>query len=186
MWRLWVRAALLSLSVILASALIFLLVTRKESAPRSVSSGSLDQADAGIDQFTFLQSRSGIVQWQVQAQRARMLEAEHQARLEEVEVTLYGASGWEMKLEGDEGLIDTSTKNFTLVRHRGPIVVHLQNGYTIYTNHLAWVDERREIRTEDPVQIAGEGLDVTGRGLIGKLDAEEFRILEDVHVNLTQ
>jgi LPS export ABC transporter protein LptC len=186
MWRLWVRAALLSLSVILASALIFLLVTRKESAPRSVSSGSLDRADAGIDQFTFLQSRSGVVQWQVQAQRARMLEAEHQARLEEVEVTLYGASGWEMKLEGDEGLIDTSTKNFTLVRHRGPIVVHLQNGYTIYTNHLAWVDERREIRTEDPVQIAGEGLDVTGRGLIGKLDAEEFRILEDVHVNLTQ
>jgi len=186
MWHVWVRAALLSLSVILAGALVFLLVTRKESAPQSVSTGALDRADAGIDQFTFLQSRSGVVQWQVQAERARMLEAEHQARLEEVEVTLYGASGWEMKLEGDEGLIDTSTKNFTLVRHGGPIVVRLQNGYTIYTNHLAWVDERREVRTEDPVRIVGEGVDVTGRGLIGKLDAEEFRILEDVHVNLTQ
>jgi LPS export ABC transporter protein LptC len=185
MWRSWVRGGLFLLSATLACALFFLLVTRMESSPRSVSRGVLDRADAGIDQFTFMQSRSGVMQWQVQAQRARMIEAEHQATMEQVEVTLFGAKGWEMKLKGDEGTIDTATKNFTLIRRDGPIVVQLQNGYTIYTNHLTWMEEQREVRTEDPVTIIGEGLEVTGRGLIGKLDSEEFKILEHVQVEIT-
>lgn len=184
MWRSWVRAGLLVLSVLLAGALFFLLASRRESVPRAVTPGSLDRADAGIDQFTFLQSRAGAVQWEVQAQHARMIEAEHEAILQQVEVTLYGAKGWEMKLKGDEGTINTATKNFTLVRRDGPIPVQLQNGYTIYTNHLSWHDERREVTTNDPVRIVGEGVEIQGRGLVGKLDVEEFKILEDVHVEM--
>jgi lipopolysaccharide export system protein LptC len=186
MWRSLVRASLLGLSVALTAALLFLLTTRMESASRSADSGFLDRADAGIDHFTFMQSRGGLVQWEVQAQRAHIVEAAHQAKLEQVEVTLYGANGWEMKLTGDEGTIDTSTKNFTLVRREQPIPVQLQNGYIIYTNHLKWVDEQREVQTEDPVTISGDGLEITGRGLIGKLDREEFKILGDVHVEIMQ
>jgi LPS export ABC transporter protein LptC len=184
MWRSWIRAGLLILSLLLASALFFLLASRRESVPRAVTPGSLDRADAGIDQFTFLQSRAGTVQWEVQARQARMVESEHQAKLEQVEVTLYGANGWEMKLKGDEGTINTATKNFTLVRREGPIAVRLQNGYTIYTNHLSWEDERREVSTSDPVTIVGQGLEIKGRGLLGKLDSEEFKVLEDVRVEI--
>ncbi|MGH7233111.1 MAG: LPS export ABC transporter periplasmic protein LptC [Nitrospiraceae bacterium] len=184
MWRSWVRAGLLVLSVVLAGALLFLLASRRESVPRAVTPGSLDRADAGIDHFTFLQSRGGTIQWQVQAQQARIVEAEHQANLQQVEVTLYGAKGWEMKLKGDEGTINTATKNFTLVRRDGPIAVQLQNGYTIYTNHLSWHDDRREVSTSDPVTIVGDGVEIKGRGLVGKLDSEEFKVLEDVHVDI--
>src|SRR5918996_1845079 len=167
-WRSWVRAGLLGLSGVLAAVLLFLLATRMDSAPRSTGPSVLDRADAGIDQFTFMQSRAGVIQWQVQAERARMIESAHHAMLEQVEVTLYGSKGWEMKLQGDEGTIDTARKNFTLVRRDGPIAVQLQNGYTIYTNHLAWVDERREVRTDDPVTILGQGIEITGRGLVGR------------------
>lgn len=184
MWRSWARVGLLVLSVILAGLLFFLLASRREAVPRAAGSGALDLADAGINQFTFLQSRAGSVQWQVQAQQARMVEADHLAHLEQVEVTLYGAQGWEMKLTGDEGTINTLTKNFTLVRRSGPIAVQLQNGYTIYTNHLSWADQLREVTTSDPVTIVGNGLRIQGRGLVGKLESEEFRILEDVHVDL--
>ena len=89
-----------------------------------------------------------------------------------------------MKLEGDEGMMNTATKNFTLIRRDSPIAVQLQNGYTIYTNHLLWVDERREVSTGDPVTMIGQGLEITGRGLVGKLDSEEFKVLEDVHVEI--
>jgi LPS export ABC transporter protein LptC len=101
-------------------------------------------------------------------------------------VTLYGQKGWELKLSGDEGTIDTTKKNFTLLRHNGTIPVHLQSGYTIYTNHLNWEEERREVSTKDAVTIIGQGMEITGRGLIGKLDSEEFKILDDVHVEITQ
>ena len=186
MWRFWIRRGLLVISTILAVSLVYLLMTRTESVPRSVNSGNLGRVDAGIDQFSFKQSKAGAVQWHVEAQRAHMTEAEHRAVLEDVHVTLYGQKGWELKLSGDEGTIDTVRKNFTLVRRNGTIPVQLQNGYTIHTNHLNWEDERHEVSTQDPVTITGQGMEITGRGLVGKLDTEEFRILDDVHVEITQ
>lgn len=115
-----------------------------------------------------------------------MFETENRAILENVQVTLYGPKGRELRLESDEGTIDTARKNFVLAKRTGTIAVQLDNGYTIYTNHLAWTDERREVTTSDAVTIIGNGLEVKGRGLIGKLDVEEFQILDDVHVAIVQ
>jgi lipopolysaccharide export system protein LptC len=188
MWERWARGSLLGLTVILASFLFYLLVTRMDSAPPPsiASPGPLGRSDAGIDQFKFTRSRAGIVQWEVQADRARVFEAENRALLEQVRVTLFGAKGWELKLEGDEGTVDLTTKDFILIKHTGPIAVQLESGYTINTNHLAWKDEDRTIRTDDPITIVGHGLEVKGRGFVGRLDTEEFRILEDVHVAIVQ
>lgn len=188
MWERWARGTLLGLTVILASFLLYLLVTRMDSVPPPsiASPGSVERSDAGIDQFRFTRSRAGAVQWEVQAERARVFEAENRARLEQVRVTLFGAKGWELKLEGDEGIIDTLKKDFVLVKHASLIVVQLESGYTINTNHLAWKDEDRTIRTDDPITIYGNGLKVKGRGFVGKLDTEEFSILEDVHVAIAQ
>lgn len=188
MWRRWIRGGLLTLSGILACFLVYLLTTRTDSVPPPsvASTGPLVHADAGIDQFSFLQTQGGAVRWKVEAQRAHVLEAQHQAQLEQVRVTLYGAQGQELMLEGDAGTIDTATKNFLLVNQGRPIVVELGSGYTIYTNHLTWTDNTREVRTDDPVMMVGHGLEVRGRGLIGKLDTEEFRVLQDVRVDITQ
>jgi lipopolysaccharide export system protein LptC len=188
MWQRWARGTLLGLTVILTSFLFYLLVTRMDSVPPPsvADSGSSERSDAGIDQFKFTRSRGGAVQWEVQAARARVFEAENRARLEEVRVTLFGAKGWELKLEGDEGTVDTVSKDFVLVKHAAPIVVQLESGYTIKTNHLAWKDEDRTIRTDDPITIYGNGLEVKGRGFVGKLDTEEFNILGDVHVAIAQ
>jgi lipopolysaccharide export system protein LptC len=188
MWRRYVRGALLILSGTLAAFLVYLLTNRFESeqAPAGPVPHQLERADAGIDRFTFTQSHGGAVKWQVQARRARMFETENRAVLEGVQVTLYGPKGRELHLESDEGTIDTVRKNFVLSKRSGTIAVELENGYTIFTNHLAWTDERREVTTADAVTITGNGLEVTGRGLVGKLDVEEFRILEGVHVAIGQ
>jgi len=108
------------------------------------------------------------------------------AVLEDVQVTLFGRKGWELKLAGDEGTIDTDKRDFVLAKRNGVIAVQLESGYIIYTNHLAWVDADRQISTRDPVQITGHGLEITGHGFVGKLDKEEFKVLEDVHVAIIQ
>jgi lipopolysaccharide export system protein LptC len=144
----------------------------------------IDKADATISQFTFTQTKGDKVQWQVDAKRARLFEQDKRALLDQVVVTLFGQQGRELTVEGDEGTLETDTKNFVLANRTEPLVVHTQNGYVIYTNHLAWVDDVREIRTNDPVRIVGNGLEVTGRGLTGRLDSEEFKVLEDVHVDV--
>jgi len=185
MWVRWARRGLLALSLILAFSLAYLLATKTDPGSASVERQTqLERADAGIDQFTFTQSKDGAVQWRVEAQRARVFESEKKAVLEDVQVTLFGQKGWELKLAGDEGKIDTEKRDFLLANRNGVMTIQLESGYIIYTNHLAWADARREITTGDQVQIIGHGLRITGQGFEGRLDKEEFRILHDVHVEL--
>ncbi len=186
MWQRWVRGGLLALSAVLASFLVYLLVTNSTTvpAPTAAAPGSMDSADATISQFTFTQTKGDTVQWQVQAQEARLFERERRAMLRVVEVTLFGQQGKDLTVIGDEGTLNTETKNFVLANRSEPLVIRTESGYVIYTNHLAWTDETREIRTQDPVRIVGHGLEVRGRGLLGHLDREEFEVLEDVHVDL--
>ncbi|HSF67254.1 MAG TPA: LPS export ABC transporter periplasmic protein LptC [Nitrospiraceae bacterium] len=185
MWQRWVRGSLLALSVALACFLAYLLVTNSTmvSTPQATP-GSMNAADATISKFMFTQTKGDAVQWQVQAQEARLFERDKRATLQVVAVTLFGQQGKELTVTGDEGTLNTETKNFVLANRSEPLVIHTESGYVIYTNHLAWTDQTREIHTQDPVRIVGHGLEVTGRGLLGHLDTEEFEVLEDVHVDL--
>lgn len=186
MWERWIRRSLLALSVILAAFLGYQLITRSNpgSSSRSVTALGAESADARIQDFTFTQTKGDIVQWKVQAEQARLFEKESRAILNNVQITLYGAQGKELTLSGDDGTLDTQTKNFQLSNRVTPIVVETQSGYTIQTNHLLWTDVRHEIQTVDHVTINGHGLQVTGRGLLGKMDTEEFQVLDDVRVDM--
>jgi LPS export ABC transporter protein LptC len=185
-WQRWVRGGLLALCVVLACFLAYLLMTSSAMVPSPTAAvpGSMDIADATISQFTFTQTKDDTVLWKVKAQEARLFERDRQAKLQVVAVTLFGRQGQEMTVTGDEGTLNTETKNFVLANRSEPLVIYTESGYVIYTNHLAWTDQTREIRTSDPVRIVGHGLEVTGRGLLGHLDREEFEVLEDVHVDL--
>ena len=187
-WDRWARGGLLALSALLALSLLYILVTRSESTPRAHRDGAepLEAADAGIRNFRFVQSESGAMKWEVLARQARLFEGENRASLEDVRVSLFGARGWELRVAGDQGVIDTARKDFFLTKTTGLIAVELESGYTIYTNHLQWSEEQQVIRTGDPVTISGHGLHVTGQGLLGKIDQEEFQVLQDVHVELAQ
>jgi len=184
-WRRWAQRGLFTLSAVLACFLVYLLMTKAASvpSPTATAPGAINQADAIISQFTFTQTKGGKVQWQVDAKQARLFEHDNKAILNNVAVTLFGLEGKDMTVEGDEGTLDTVSKNFVLANRSEPLVIYTESGYVIYTNHLSWTDQSREIRTEDPVRIIGHGLEVTGRGLLGHLDTEEFEVLEDVHVD---
>lgn len=186
MWQLITRRALLTLSVLLAAFLGYLLFRNADStqSSRPIAPESMEQADAKILEFIFTQSKGDVVQWQVQAKQARLFEQDKRAVLRDVALTFYGAGGDEVTVHGEEGTLDTATKNFRLANRQTPIVVETRSGYTIYTNHLVWTDEAREIRTEDPVRMVGHGLEVRGQGLLGRMESEEFEVLQDVHVDL--
>lgn len=186
MWELVARRALLSLSVLLATFLGYLLLRNADLVPysQSLTRESIEQADAKILEFFFTQSKGDVVQWQVQAKQARLFEREKRAVLRDVALTFYGTGGDEVTVHGEEGTLDTATKNFRLANRQTPIVVKTRSGYTIYTNHLVWTDEVREIRTDDPVRMIGHGLEVRGQGLLGRMESEEFEVLKDVHVDL--
>ena len=69
-------------------------------------------------------------------------------------------------MTGDEGTLDTETKNFVLANRSEPLVIHTESGYVIYTNHLTWTDqtERYDARSR-PYRwawVRGDGAWVVG------------------------
>jgi hypothetical protein len=70
--------------------LIYLLMTNSTaSPPPTAAPGTINQADAIISKFTFTQSKGDKVQWQVDAQQARLFEQDKKAILDDVAVTLF-------------------------------------------------------------------------------------------------
>ncbi len=147
--------------------------------------GVFKNADVGIDRFSFVQTKNGEMQWKVQARRARIVDNESRAVLEDLQVTLFGKMGTQLMLEGDEGVVDTESHNFTLKKHEGSIPIHLKSGYTIYANELQWTDQNQEISTDAPVTIQGDGINITGLGLRGALETETFTITKDIRAVVT-
>jgi len=186
MWRDLAKWGLLAISGVLTAFLGYLLVVNADSTPptQSMTPAALEQADAKISQFNFTQSKGDAIEWEIQAKQARLFESEKRAFLNEVDVTLYGEKGKEVTVSGDEGTFYMKTKHFALANKTGALVVETAAGYTIFTNHLEWANDKKEISTDDPVRIVGHGVEVTGRGMIGKLGSEEFEVLQDVRVAL--
>ncbi len=188
MWQRIMRRVLLAVSGALSVFLVYVLAMNAESVPMSERTSPLnavERADAKISEFVFTQSNKDEVQWKIAAKHARLFEQEQQAVLNDVDVTLYGENGKELSVSGEEGTFDIATKNFSLSNKGVPLVVETRGGYTIYTNHLMWANDRKEISTSDAVRIVGHGVEVTGRGFLGRLDVEEFEVLDNVRVALT-
>ena len=155
---------------------------RNNAPPTPVESPVLQEADAGMKGFVYRQTKDGVVQWEVAARKAEVFEAKHEATLETVELKLFGHGGQEMILQADEGIINTVTNDFELRNREKLITIELANGYTILTPHVYWIDSKQEIRTTDLVTIQGQGLQITGIGLVGYLESEEFTVLDQVRV----
>lgn len=143
-----------------------------------------ENADAEIEGFVYRQTEAGTIQWEVEAQKARVDESQHRAILEGVRMRLFGETGQTMELEAETGTIDTATRNFDLHNRHDLIEIELANGYTILSSHIHWEDEDHAIRTHHPVTIHGNGLTITGVGLLGTLTTETLRVLDDVQVRI--
>ena len=185
--KFYVKSWPLATALLGIAAVLALLVGIGVGKPKHAAEipGVFKDADAGIDRFSFIQTKDGEIQWKVQARRARIVENESKAVLEDLRVTLFGKRGAQMILEGDEGVVDTESHNLTLKKREGSIPIHLESGYTIYTNELQWIDQKQEISTDAPVTIHGDGIEITGVGLRGALGTETFTITKDVRAVVT-
>ncbi len=158
----------------------------EKTAPPAVhSSTEIRPADAWIQGFTYRQTQAGVAKWEVLAKRARVIQAANQAFLEEVTVHLFEKDEPQMTVEADRGTINTKSKNIDLTNQKDFLSVRLNNGYTIYSKHLQWDESSREVKSGTPVVIKGKGLTVTGTGLVGNVDEQEFQILSNVRAEVS-
>lgn len=179
------KAGLLGIMVaVLATLFIFVLGGPSRRVSHVSVPALSHQADAAVKGFSFVQSKDGRVDWTIQATQARVFDTDAKAVLSDVQVTLMGPDGVTMTVAGDEGTINTASKDFVLSKKSGNLALVLSSGYTIYTPRFTWDNQTHRIWTDEPVTIKGPGLEATGHGLDAFLATQEMRIRRNVHVGI--
>ena len=181
-----VRAGLLGIMLVVLTTLILYVLQGPSRRIPAVSVSVLPQnADAGLREFSFVESQEGQVDWKIHAKEAQMFDADSKAILKGVLVTLSDARGLQMTVEGDDGTINTVSKDFVLSKRSGDLALVFEDGYTIYTPRLAWVNNERRFWTDEAVRITGPNrIEVTGQGMDTLLTTREMRIRRDARVEV--
>ena len=81
--------------------------------------------------------------------------------------------------------MNTATNDFNLVSQHEKTVMTLESGYQVFSDSLTWKEEARQIQTNDSVVIQGDGLVMTGTGLIGDVEKDEFQLLHNVRAEVS-
>ena len=181
-----VRAGLLGIMLVVVTTLILYVLQGPSRRIPAVSVSVLPQnADAGLREFSFVESKQGQVDWRIHAKEAQVFDADSKAILKGVLVTLSDARGLQMTVEGDDGTINTLSKDFVLSKRSGDLALVFEDGYTIYTPRLAWVNNERRFWTDEAVRITGPNrIEVTGQGMDTLLTTREMRIRRDARVEV--
>jgi LPS export ABC transporter protein LptC len=138
------------------------------------------KADVKIGQFSFVQTHEGRQEWKLKAEKAEVFEEEQKVHLKEIAVTIQTPQGLELKLDGDEGIIDTFKKDFSLRKKNELMVIQLSNGYTIKTSGLKWFNDQRELITEGAAHISGPQVEIDGKELKVAIENQEVTVSGDV------
>lgn len=146
------------------------------------SKGLISKADIEMDRFSLKQIRNGSVEWDIKADRAELFEERHEVSLNAMQAILQTAEGLRVSFSGDRGLLNTDTHDFEIKKNEGDLNVSMNNGYTIQASSLTWKDRQREIVSEQPIRIIGQGLRIHGDQLIVKLENQQVTVHGDVHV----
>jgi lipopolysaccharide export system protein LptC len=179
------RAGLLGIMVVVLAILTAFVLQGPSRRVPSASVSILPQAaDAGLREFSFVESKDGQVDWKIHAKNAQVFDAESKAVLNDVQVTLVDTQGVQMTVEGDDGIINTSSKDFVLSKRSGDLALVFRDGYTIYTPRVSWVNTERRFWTDEPVRITGPSMQVTGQGMDALLTTREMRIRRDARVEV--
>ena len=116
------------------------------------------------------------------AKRAELFENRHAVLLNNLDAILQTDEGLRVSFAGDRGLLNTQSRDFEIRKDDGDLDVSMNNGYSVQARSLAWKDRTREIVSEQPVRIFGQGFRIQGDQLTIRLENQEFSVVGDVHV----
>ena len=183
------RSVLTMVIVIMAGFIGHRVITHMETKSQATAIVPFQEqqgADAWIQGFSYRQTKSGATKWMVTADQAKVFDAEHKAKLHAVTVKLFDQAFQkeQMQITSEEGVMNTSSNDFELLSHNEKTVMTFESGYRVFSDTLSWKEDVQQIYTADPVVIQGDGLVITGTGLVGDVAKNEFRLLNNVRAEV--
>ena len=147
---------------------------------REVSTGG---ADMQLKKIHFVEDKQGQKTWELEAESVQQYQEQNMMVLEDVKVTFYAKEGRIIYLTGKQGKVYQDSKNVDLL---GDVVLTSSDGYQLKTHSASYRHSGKIVSTPDPVEIEGEQIRLTGKGMLIDVEAKTFKILSQVKTQLRE
>jgi LPS export ABC transporter protein LptC len=179
------RFLLLFIVVLLASGLLFFLINRSpEETNMPAITAKTTEADVVIDGFHLSQTEKDRIKWELKAESAEIYREEKKAILKNIELTFKrtegNITGNTIILKGEEGILNTETRDILFKKKTRDIVVTTDKGYTFTVASLRWDEVNRRIISDDDVNLIGPNIEVKGKGIAVNVDHQQIEVLSNV------
>jgi len=148
-----------------------------EKVPK-VSTGG---ADMQLKKIRFVEDKQGQKTWELEAESVHQYQEQNMMVLEDVKLTFYAKEGRIIYLTGKQGKVYPNSKNVDLL---GDVVLTSSDGYQLKTHSASYRHAEKIVSTADPVEIDGEQIRLTGKGMLVNVEAKTFKILSQVKTQL--
>ncbi|MDP2838867.1 MAG: LPS export ABC transporter periplasmic protein LptC, partial [Syntrophales bacterium] len=122
---------------------------------------------------------SGL-KWELTADTARYLKKENLALFEKVTVRLLMKDGRIFVMNGDQGRLDTQSRDMEI---DGNVGVVTENGDRFATDRLRYRNAARRIETDRPVVMENGNVRISGVGMVFHLDEKRLSLLSQIRAS---
>lgn len=180
-----VKRILLSfILILLATGLLFLFLNRTKENHQDPILNKKTEADVVIERFHLSQTEKDKIKWELKAESAEIYREEKKAVLKNIELTFRKTEGDVVGdtiiLKGEEGILNTDTRDVILRGKTKDIEVTTDKGYTFTVPSLRWEDSTRRILSDDEVTLIGPNIQVNGKGILVNVDLQQIQVLSNV------
>ncbi len=121
-----------------------------------------DEADVRIQDFIYTEVGQDNIRWEVKAKSAQYQKKLNLAFFDRVEIKLTTTDGKVFVMTGDEGRMQTDTKDVEL---KGNVVITSDTQDKFSTDYLRYSDGQKKIYTDAPVVMESKKMKIQGVGL---------------------
>jgi len=178
-------AILISILLIGGIVLVRLWVNLQErkasEAAVEIPKPSTGDASQELQKVHFVEDKHGRKTWELEAKTVRLYQEENISVLEDVKVTFYAKEGRIFYLTAKQGKVHQDSKDVELM---GDVVLTSNDGYQLKTQSASYQHSEKTVSTSDPVEIEGEQIRLTGKGMLVNMDDKTFKVLSQVKTQL--
>ncbi|HEY7601002.1 MAG TPA: LPS export ABC transporter periplasmic protein LptC [Methylomirabilota bacterium] len=139
------------------------------------------QAEYQIKEVHINETLDGSLRWTLNAAQAEVYDQRGVTVMKKVVIEVFSKDGsW--KVTSDEGTLENTKRDVSLT---GNVVIRSSDGLEMRAPTLNWLNARRALYTEDPVEIQREGTTITGQGLTVRMQEETATLSQKVRVVIT-
>ncbi len=180
------RIAILLSIVLIAGIVLFTLWAnfrekKASEAEEKLPKISIEGAEMRLEKIRFVEDKHGQKSWELEAQSVQKYQDQNVLVLQDVKLTFYAKEGRTFLLTAKQGKVYQDSKNVDL---EGDVVLTSSDGYQLKTHSLSYRNLEQIASTSDPVEIEGEQLRLTGKGMQVNMEAKTIKILSQVKTQM--